>query len=376
MEGRVQPEVKMAQPYIYRSFSETSRIRVLALLPNTFESDVQITLREEDLLSESITPYTALSYTWGSREDPTRIYVNQPDHGSETYGALDVTRNLYEALKHLRHEHESRDFRIDAICIDQGDLLERASQVKLMTDIYVKAQDTVVWLGPASDKSSFAMNKLRQWDQSLHTGDPATTKYFNIDGKTIEFDSRRVLIRLDTPDSRAINALIHRDWFNRLWIRQEIYHSEEKASLMCGKDLMPWMRFKQTIIAVFRNPKHSFKRGSGHNDTGDRLLFRAMLIKYLTNFQDKSLINTLRTASSSECQDSRDRIFAVLGVLSPKHDWFKSATVVDYTLSVNTVYTNAAAMIIQHDQDLDILRYCDFKDDGQPTWVPQVEVKI
>lgn len=38
-------------------------------------------------------------------------------------------------------------FWIDAICINQEDLLERSSQVSFIIDIYDRAENVMVWLG-------------------------------------------------------------------------------------------------------------------------------------------------------------------------------------------------------------------------------------
>jgi len=87
-------------------------------------------------------PYEALSYVWGpfnSPDDPDLIQLN--DCGFE------VTTNLWRALYALRHETKDRVLWIDAICINQGDLEERSSQVQLMRDVYRKARSVVVWLG-------------------------------------------------------------------------------------------------------------------------------------------------------------------------------------------------------------------------------------
>ncbi|KAM5352881.1 hypothetical protein ACJ41O_005603 [Fusarium nematophilum] len=87
--------------------------------------------------------YETLSYTWGSASDPPRsILINGQGYR--------VQRNLHDALSQFRmsRRYASRmRIWIDAICINQGDIIERATQVKRMRQIYSTAVRTVVWLG-------------------------------------------------------------------------------------------------------------------------------------------------------------------------------------------------------------------------------------
>lgn len=65
--------------------------------------------------------WEALSWTWGVHGEMCTIQVDSKP--------FQVTRNLYIALSHLRHENKSRIFWIDAICINQEDTSERNDQV-------------------------------------------------------------------------------------------------------------------------------------------------------------------------------------------------------------------------------------------------------
>ena len=78
--------------------------------------------------------YMALSYTWGDPANMREIFVNgQP---------LIITQNAEACLRVLRSKQYVQDgwkFWIDVICINQNDIIERASQVKRMREIYTKA---------------------------------------------------------------------------------------------------------------------------------------------------------------------------------------------------------------------------------------------
>lgn len=89
--------------------------------------------------------YLALSYTWGVPNKAVSIQVND--------SSQNVTLNLRTALEHLRQEHEDVVIWVAAISIDQNKLEEKSDQVQIMTEIYVSAKCTVVWLGQGGDGS-------------------------------------------------------------------------------------------------------------------------------------------------------------------------------------------------------------------------------
>jgi hypothetical protein len=58
-----------------------------------------------------------------------------------------ITRNLHTALKSLRAQNDGLFFWADMLCINQGDIVERAHQVSLMKEIYTQASSVLVCLG-------------------------------------------------------------------------------------------------------------------------------------------------------------------------------------------------------------------------------------
>jgi hypothetical protein len=137
----------------FYSALKTGEIRLVMLLPARMGAQIHVNLYSVELSKSSPPSYEALSYTWGSNTNPECIHVN----GS---GLLEVTRNLEEALQHLRSIDTPRILWIDAICVNQGDLSERSEQVPRMAEIYSLAHHVVIWLGPAADESSLAIKTL------------------------------------------------------------------------------------------------------------------------------------------------------------------------------------------------------------------------
>lgn len=52
---------------------------------------------------------------------------------------------------------------------------------------------------------------------------------------------------IDAEQSAAVVSLLNRDWFDRLWIRQEILVAEEKAVVCYGPHEMPWSVFRKAL---------------------------------------------------------------------------------------------------------------------------------
>ena len=88
--------------------------------------------------------YTCLSYCWGDTSTTTVIDVVRPDkplHDGTCQGkvfSFNVTVNLATALRKVRSMTERPLIWVDAVCINQSDLLERAHQVSIMQSIYSK----------------------------------------------------------------------------------------------------------------------------------------------------------------------------------------------------------------------------------------------
>jgi len=151
----------MSIPYCYAPLDEHAKqIRILTLLPDNsparHDPEIRISLEIIQLSEENPPEFEALSYTWGSSENPVDIVI-ETESGIQV---LAITQNLAEALRHLRHENQSRVLWIDAICIDQGNLSERSSQVRRMADLFRLSKRVVVWLGPERDNSSLALQLL------------------------------------------------------------------------------------------------------------------------------------------------------------------------------------------------------------------------
>lgn len=141
-----------ASPYNQIS-ADQKQIRILHLQPGCWKEDLKCSLQvvslddvslddacdfpeDESPDDPAVIRYEALSYTWGGRTKANELAID------DKY--VPITDNLASALRHLRRRDRVRILWIDAICIDQQNLTERAQQVSIMGDIYSQADFVLV----------------------------------------------------------------------------------------------------------------------------------------------------------------------------------------------------------------------------------------
>ncbi|KIW71604.1 hypothetical protein PV04_03747 [Phialophora macrospora] len=136
-------ESRSINELIYEQLPDRT-IRVMDLLPGSAADPICVNLRPVSI--DNPGTYEALSYTWGGRANLRGISVN--GH------AFEATENLFAALTRLRNEANMRTLWVDAIAINQSSVDERTQQVRLMTDIYGKADQVLVWLGESKNDTA------------------------------------------------------------------------------------------------------------------------------------------------------------------------------------------------------------------------------
>jgi hypothetical protein len=91
---------------------------------------------------------------------------------------LEIPINAIRALRDLRDSVHPRKLWIDAVCINQEDKAERASQILLMSDIYSFAHLTYVWLGnedPVIQVAVYILMLLKSLSPSFNDVEEADT---------------------------------------------------------------------------------------------------------------------------------------------------------------------------------------------------------
>ncbi|CAN8096786.1 unnamed protein product [Discula destructiva] len=360
--------------YPYEPLPSEGYIRVLTIEPAERDSDdivVRLSPRRFDL--NNAPWYEALSYVWGTEQDPNTIQVrtDSPEGVGRPVRVaytLPVTQNLDCALRNLRQKDSERIMWIDAICIDQTNDQEKGHQVAMMGDIYRLAAKVVVWLGPECDDSSHAMRRLQD------IGSQVTVDFQHNVGSlwtsTNQQITEKKLLPFDEADQRAIFQLLSRPYFTRLWIRQEIYLADPQATIIvCGAQTVPWYYLRNALGAL-----QLISTPSVDHVFNQEFLSQKVFLRSFT-FQPRTVaFHRLRQEfGDASCKDPRDRIFAVLGLLHP-HD-LRLNIKPDYTRTVSEVFEDLAQRSINLYNNVNILAACQIEDGFLPTWAPDWSTK-
>ncbi|KAI5460152.1 heterokaryon incompatibility protein-domain-containing protein [Mariannaea sp. PMI_226] len=296
-------------------------IRLVTLLPGKGESKVQCSLTAVRLSDNP--KYEALSYTWGDPKFPRRSISLDGDN-------FVVRDNLWWALVYLRHPTEPRVLWIDAISIDQKNISERNSQVKLMGLIFSQASSVVIWLGRATTGSRLSMALLNEVASSSGSTDESVLK----------------MITSRPGVERKLRRLFHlRLYWTRQWILQEAILAKD-ITIHCGGDTLPWEAFQTAVERIkslslyIKSSKISIE-GFSHGALVRAFdgTFSVLLDTIRSRLQSSSsreidLRRVIGISQWSKCSVMSDKIYGLLGMLA-------STIPVDYNKSIFDVYVDA-----------------------------------
>lgn len=182
--------------YNYQHLQSSSETRLLQLEPAARYHDTLIgSIIHTSLYSDTHT-YEALSYVWDSssnawtstynwsppgikfafyplsRNDFEEIPESSYDDSEQLVAnkspgeiicdgqAVTIGAELFDALRRLRLRDRQRTIWIDAICINQNDIIERNVQVQNMREIYSKADNVLIWVGEHFSSGPASQNLL------------------------------------------------------------------------------------------------------------------------------------------------------------------------------------------------------------------------
>ncbi|KAL6400003.1 uncharacterized protein AUP68_17416 [Ilyonectria robusta] len=353
-------------------------VRLLVLHPPLVaDSTLRCTLLHTGFASPSIDAptvpsYEALSYVWGDPNFCMPIWLNNKE--------VWVTPNLAYALSTLRLQGGDRVLWVDALCINQLDIAERAHQVTLMRKIYSRCQRDLAWVGPTLDidcsEEDFDYYQLmiakamKLMDRIVHR-DAQTL--MSLEGR---YKSRKgarapgtseTTMQVDRRETRQLNWLIKELCFwERVWIVQEL-SCAPRLTLVCDGAELEW-----EALSLFLRDEPYFDAfhavGDLYGLTSNHHIFRECFVNvkmiedqrervqacldkgHAADGSSSTLIDVLARFRRMKSTDPRDRIYALLGLVTQDH-----GIKVDYTKSIRDLYQEVTVSLINLSGNLDAI---------------------
>lgn len=313
--------------------------------------------------------FAALSYVWGNERDRRDILVNGV--------MLSVTANLEVALRALAANNEFQGYYkvwIDAICINQIDEVERASQVGKMREVYSGSWVVIAWLGEIDRGGD-----MREAFRFLRNMASLTPE---------EQDLARVMTErpgfIKESSFFALHEMMTRPYWSRLWVIQEVIMGASSTVLRCGVDWLDWNTFCAGIAVLYNGNNWNLKdvmlfqeykkRGGVRGGRGWQTLSLHLVhqdLRLLSRYEDEGgerlgFRRLLEIAGSVACRDIRDNVFALIGMMEPD---IANEVVRNYGFSPPRLFAAVTKAFILHYNDLEPLRQGNpWGRCGAPTW--------
>ena len=322
--------------------------------------------------------YKALSYVWGGPRREIVLCgdaaVNSDFEDIDT--SISISANLLSALKTISLQPLENDqpfhmYWIDALCINQNDVTERAYQVRLMKEIYSTAKEVVIWLGG---------RELENRIQFMRAGPEIVVSLAN--------NKETVLARRDLW-LQGLVPLLTQPWFRRIWVIQEVAVSRE-IKIICGDlevrwsefiNVASWVHSRQVNPPRLREFCDSVRMIEGLRHVYQKRKdpkFRCNSCK--TNdfarglAEPKELLDLIIATQHYESSDERDKIYALLGIASYlEQDSVSRKVEVDYRISPEQVLVNVGQLYIKGFRPLrifDSLENSISSGTDRPSWIP------
>ncbi|KAG8530794.1 uncharacterized protein KY384_004151 [Bacidia gigantensis] len=390
-------DLETQQSLVYQGFDTVrAQIRLLyiARAPNRGD-DLYCTYKPVHL--QTCEAYTALSYQWGSATtDLQTISLNGRP--------VEVTQNLYQALKELRARRITTVW-VDQLCLNQRDPSEMALQVERMTLIYNRAESVFAWLG--SDSFEFLelkhiFDELTAFRNLIGFHGKALTQQYTLHdllhmwmrqplgsfGVMMTRGREKYFPKIDTQlkkmspnlgkedrELRAkqlhflqmLSSIVANDYWRRAWILQELTVAS-RIQLSCGEHSLDFNLFSKIIQELQGLSEDKIFPGFTRNY---QHIFNIIMLR--SKWQPRQpihLLTALQRSHETVATYEYDKIYSLLGVC---FDYNRFMTDIDTESSIDVIVRRMTETSIQTTRTLDIIclqNATGTRDHRLPSWAP------
>ena len=349
----------MASRFVYADLPAGS-FRLLYLIGRDGGDELKCTLKDVPL--DSSPEYDAISYSWNNERPSVPIICNDKQ--------LLITSSLHLALCTFHSLDQPRPVWADAVCINQRNDGEKACQVPLMGEFYTKAQNVLVWLGPSGTYTDLVLDDIEALNKSLSI----IERPILITDQTLQ---RHGLPIQSHPLWRGIGEIFARNWFQRLWVVQEVALAGHIV-VFCGPKSTGWHELSSLADHIGRIGITTLARGDVNVDSSKTDGFDAMMVpNFIRDFRSQGrsypLMRLCHFARSRDTSESIDKVYAVLGLTD---EAVREKIRVDYSQESRQnywrAYVNLGVVSLQQDPDLFLLQIASSKERPLelPSWCP------
>lgn len=367
----------------YTRLEDTSvHIRLLKIMPAEPSSPIRCMLDVANLKHE----YTCLSYCWGPEKPARPILVNDR--------VLVIRSNLYDFLLTARSQGITDWIWTDAICIDQSNYGEKASQVQMMGTIYAQAMETIVWCGlsvrdmshlhqlahfvavhwkspiPSVRADTQDLLQLesediaRRFDSIFqevqhHVWDVKSKPWYSSSYRTAQrfFENRKEVWCLLIKNLSLVSSFVTLEYWQRTWVVQELVLSRKPVLLASGEflpadSLLNLVSMFREFLEIRNKLRVAKSAGVLEIDlkiedyiTHSRRLFTLrpeVGRPSSAHFSPLSLHRVFQLTHETHCQDVRDHAFSLLFLIEESQRFF-----VDYNKSRDQVFYDATSAYVR-----------------------------
>jgi hypothetical protein len=396
----------MATGYAYRPLPQDGSHHIRVLRFDTSED----ALRLDNLSCSMINDfdpreacYYAISYTWGDATRRSTIWIDGVP--------VSVPENTYNALRQVRCYSPNQDATtaatdciylwIDAVCINQEDAEEKGYQVSRMNLVYSQATAVLIWLGSGSgygtetlDTIQLVFNHMNGFFEGtgIDINNPGVLgrimssrapsqmgKIFGVlpqDEPNPDLPGATAQLLLTTDQWHLLKDLYSCTWFKRLWVIQEISLNPRRvcfygsASISADAVLLGavWLMWGQC---------HTFMQMPAG-------LAHAAQLPTFTHLKAKNDVSYFFTEPHAGCEDPRDKVFALLGLINSdlRRELHAHAPIeADYDKTTADVYRDFARALLKQSRELPCissrrrLQACNAHISMEfPSWVPRLDL--
>ncbi|PQE12516.1 Heterokaryon incompatibility protein [Rutstroemia sp. NJR-2017a BBW] len=301
-------------------------------------------------------PYMALSYVLGDPNPPRSIFLGGKRRN--------VGPSLFEALKELRDPSVPALLWVDALCIDQSNVLEKNHQVGMMGPIYNRAGCVLIWVDaketmvPEYDPVSLhnpistVMENLSAFELFLFS------PLYEVGSHDKEQPARKTLHEMSSAwmPLHSFKELFTRSYWTRVWTMQEALLG--RNMLLCHGGYVVYF---QTLLFVFiREWKGNIPQDSynfeEYND--DSPLERFLTLRWeMESGQMPAPLAAMLLSRERSATIKQDHVFGVLGIISTGSSLGKP----EYDRDPFYLSRDIFQHIIETEGNIDVLTACEVR---------------